>query len=180
MAEAAPEPELPPEPEPPKHSERYTWAMLLARIYDVLPLLCQRCGQAMGLVGFITESTEIRRILSHVGVLVRAPGLSPARAPPQGEFTGIGALEKRATFRTWTSTSAGSIPRSLGRGLPDAAGAEPVRFGRFVRWGSALARLARGRPRSPSTVLPGQIESGYTFDTVSPQRYAESACKASG
>ena len=76
----------PADPEPPSGPDRYRWAMLLARIYDVLLLICPRCGQAMRLVAFITDPVEIRRILSHVGESTRPPVLSPARAPPQSEF----------------------------------------------------------------------------------------------
>jgi len=76
-----------PEPAPPSHPERYIWAMLLARIYDVLPLVCPGCGQAMRLVAFITEPGPLRRILAHMGEPVRPPPLSPSRAPPQGEFS---------------------------------------------------------------------------------------------
>ncbi len=74
------------EPEAPNNPERYRWVMLLARIYDVLPLLCPRCGHAMRLVAFITDPVEIRRVLAHVGEPTRPPALSPARAPPQGEL----------------------------------------------------------------------------------------------
>ena len=74
------------DPEPPNGPEGYRWAMLLARIYDVLPLICPRCGQAMRLVAFIMDPIEIRRILTHVGEPVRPLVLSPARAPPQGEL----------------------------------------------------------------------------------------------
>ena len=74
------------DPPPARHPERYAWAMLLARIYDLLPLICPRCGQAMRLVAFITEPAQMRRILAHMGEPVRAPALSPSRAPPQGEF----------------------------------------------------------------------------------------------
>jgi hypothetical protein len=62
---------------------RYAWAMLLARIYDVLPLVCPRCGQAMKILAFVTEASQVRRILAHVGEPVMPPPLAPSRAPPQ-------------------------------------------------------------------------------------------------
>jgi hypothetical protein len=62
------------------------WALLLARIYDVLPLVCPRCGQAMKILAFVTESASVRRILEHAGEAVRPPPLAPSRAPPQGEL----------------------------------------------------------------------------------------------
>ena len=35
---------------------RYLWAMLLARIYEALPLTCPRCRADMRIVAFITEA----------------------------------------------------------------------------------------------------------------------------
>jgi len=35
------------EPPPSPRMLRYAWALLLARIYEVLPLVCPRCGGAM-------------------------------------------------------------------------------------------------------------------------------------
>ena len=42
------------------------WAKLIARIYEVNPLVCQ-CGKEIKIVAFVTHSAEIRRILSRVG-----------------------------------------------------------------------------------------------------------------
>jgi len=38
-----------------RQAARYVWALLLARIYEVLPLLCPTCGGAMRIIAFITE-----------------------------------------------------------------------------------------------------------------------------
>ena len=49
---------MPPTPEsaPPKRSPaHYLWAVLIARIYEVFPLLCPKCGGQMRLISFITE-----------------------------------------------------------------------------------------------------------------------------
>lgn len=50
----------PPSPAAPQaiRAERYTWAMLLARIYDCLPLACPSCGHAMKIVAFVTEGVR--------------------------------------------------------------------------------------------------------------------------
>ena len=37
----------PDEKKKPKKRKSYTWAMLLARIYEVSPLLCPRCNHPM-------------------------------------------------------------------------------------------------------------------------------------
>jgi hypothetical protein len=76
---------IPPTPEPatPKRSKaHYLWAVLIARIYEVFPLLCPMCGGQMRLIAFITEGTQIRKILDHIGVDSEPPHISPARGPP--------------------------------------------------------------------------------------------------
>ena len=67
-------------------AERYGWAMLLARIHAVLPLVCPRCGHAMRILAFVTEAAAVRRILAHVGEAMNLPAILPSRAPPWGEF----------------------------------------------------------------------------------------------
>ncbi len=61
------------------------WAALIARIYEVFPLLCPICGGQMRIIAFITHSIEIRQILDHIGVDSEPPRLSPARGPPLWE-----------------------------------------------------------------------------------------------
>ena len=71
-----------PEPAPPKRSKaHYHWAVLIARIYEVFPLLCPKCGGQMRLIAFITGGVQIRRILDHIGVDSEPPHISPARGP---------------------------------------------------------------------------------------------------
>jgi hypothetical protein len=75
-----------PEPVPPKRSPaHYLWAVLIARIYEVFPLLCPMCGGQMRLIAFIAEGAQIRRILNHIGVDSEPPHISPARGPPLWE-----------------------------------------------------------------------------------------------
>ncbi len=74
---------LAPEPAPPKRAPaHYLWAVLIARIYEVFPLLCPLCGGQMRLIAFITEGTQARRILEHIGVDSQPPHITPARGPP--------------------------------------------------------------------------------------------------
>jgi hypothetical protein len=63
-----------------------TWAMLMARIFEILPLVCTRCGAEMKIISFITEPEQIHRILSHVGINPDPPPPAPARDPPQGRL----------------------------------------------------------------------------------------------
>ena len=77
----------PSQPEPtqpalPKRSAHILWAVLIARIYEVLPLLCPLCGGQMRIIAFITYSADLRHILEHIGVETEPPRIAPARGPP--------------------------------------------------------------------------------------------------
>jgi hypothetical protein len=61
-------------------------AEALARIYDVLPLLCPACGGEMRIITFITLPSTVQDILLHLDLPHRPPRVSPARGPPQAEF----------------------------------------------------------------------------------------------
>ena len=54
------------------------WAALLARIYEVFPLVCPNCKGELRLIAFITERNTIRKILTH-SQATRPVG---SRAPP--------------------------------------------------------------------------------------------------
>jgi hypothetical protein len=61
-------------------------AMLLARIYEIFPLVCTRCGGEVEIVSFITEAPTVRAILTHIGEPSEAPPISPCRGPPEWEM----------------------------------------------------------------------------------------------
>jgi hypothetical protein len=70
-------------PVSPKRSPaHYLCAALIARIYEVFPLLCPICGGQMRIIAFITHSADIRQILDHIGVQAEPPCISPPRGPP--------------------------------------------------------------------------------------------------
>jgi hypothetical protein len=46
---------------------------LIARIYEVFPLVCPICGGPMRIIAFITYSADIRQILEHIGVDAEPP-----------------------------------------------------------------------------------------------------------
>jgi len=86
-APAPPEPTHPPEPQsrPSKRKASTAaslWAMLLARIYELHPLLCPNCGNDLRIIAFITTTDTIERILEHIGEPTTPPPIAPARAPP--------------------------------------------------------------------------------------------------
>jgi hypothetical protein len=73
-------------------SAHYLWAMLLARLFVALSLVCPRCGAEMRIVAFITETAPIGRILTHIGEPAEPPRISPARGPPAWEDPPIEAV----------------------------------------------------------------------------------------
>ena len=62
--------------------------MLIARIYEVFPLLCPLPGGQMRLIAFITHSADIRQILEHIGVAVDAD----AKLTQSADFLGPNAM----------------------------------------------------------------------------------------
>jgi hypothetical protein len=95
-----PDPELPlrspaspPEPEKPPRQSSDTatprpsrWAALLARIYEVFPLICPTCQAPLTFIAFLTEPEPITQILAHIGEPTSPPLTHPARGPPQTEL----------------------------------------------------------------------------------------------
>ena len=61
---------------------RYLWAILLARLFESLPLVCPHCGADMRIIAFVTEASPVQRILTHLGEPAQPPPLAPARGPP--------------------------------------------------------------------------------------------------
>ncbi len=67
-----------------RRAARTTWALLLARIDEVFPLVCPRCGGEMRIIAFITDA--VCEILAQLGKPTSAPRLVPARAAPFPEM----------------------------------------------------------------------------------------------
>ena len=73
----------PAEAEPKKPSYAASlWVMLIARIYEVLPLICLQCGGELKIVAFLTGADSIQHILNYIGEPVTPLRIEPARAPP--------------------------------------------------------------------------------------------------
>jgi len=45
---------------------RSAWARLLAKVYEVDPLRCTRCGSSMRVLAVITDPPQVLRILRHL------------------------------------------------------------------------------------------------------------------
>ena len=57
---------------------KQAWARLLAKVYEVDPLVCPKCGSKMKVIAVIQETKEIRRILAHLVKIGRSPpGFDP-------------------------------------------------------------------------------------------------------
>ena len=55
------------------------WARLLAKAYEIDPLVCPRCGWEMKIIAVIQDPVDIRDILAHLVKAGRAPpGFDPA------------------------------------------------------------------------------------------------------
>jgi hypothetical protein len=73
--------ECPAAAEPPRKRCSPSWARLIAKVYQVDPLLCTRCGQRMSIVAFLTDAFAIRKILDHLGLSTP----EAEKPPPQRE-----------------------------------------------------------------------------------------------
>ena len=71
-----------------RQAAHHVRALLLARMYEVPPLLRAQRGGAMKIIAFITEAVVIREILGHLGEPKSPPRLMPARGPPLWEMPG--------------------------------------------------------------------------------------------
>ncbi len=61
--------------------------MLLARLFESLPLGCPNCGVDMRIIAFIPEAAPIEHILTHIGEPPHPPAIAPARGPPAWDDT---------------------------------------------------------------------------------------------
>ena len=79
-----------PAPEPPRRfPAHYLWAVLIARIYEVFPLVRPMCGGNVLLIAFITVGAQTRNALKHIGVPAQASRIAPARGPPLWDDCGV-------------------------------------------------------------------------------------------
>jgi hypothetical protein len=65
----------------PRSPARYLWAILLARLYEIFPLICPLCGGQMRIIAFITDGPVIRHILDSIGEPSGPPPIAAARGP---------------------------------------------------------------------------------------------------
>ena len=44
------------------------WARLIAKVYDVDPLTCRKCGGKLKIVAYLHDQRAVRKILDHLGL----------------------------------------------------------------------------------------------------------------
>ena len=60
-------------------ARKRAWARLLAKVYEIDPLVCPKCGSKTKVTTVIQDPVEIRDILAHLVKTGRAPpGFDPA------------------------------------------------------------------------------------------------------
>jgi hypothetical protein len=69
-----------PTPTPTRRAANKRWRELIYRVYEVDPLICERCGSEMKVLAFITEHEVIKRILDHRDEFTQ-PRAPPTRTP---------------------------------------------------------------------------------------------------
>lgn len=52
---------------------KHAWARLLAKVYEVDPFVCPKCGAEMKVIAIIEDPDEIKRILRHPVKIGRPP-----------------------------------------------------------------------------------------------------------
>ena len=63
----------------------YTWAKLMARVFEMDVLECTFCGGRMRILAAIHPPETTRRILEHLHLPTRAPPVKPAIAEPDDD-----------------------------------------------------------------------------------------------
>ena len=83
---------------------------MIARIYEVFPLICPNCGGQMRIIAFITFCADIHKILEHIGVEPEAPRITPARGPTLWDECGAQAADDGVAAEPDWDTSNQSPP----------------------------------------------------------------------
>lgn len=61
-------------------ARKRAWARLMAKVYEVDPIVCPKCGTKMKVIAVIEDPDELKRILRHLEKMGRSPpGFDPDR-----------------------------------------------------------------------------------------------------
>ena len=67
---------------------RYSWAVLLQRVYEIDIFVCPSCRGRRRLLAAIHDPDSIRRVLDAMGLSSEVPKVAPARGPPGENWWG--------------------------------------------------------------------------------------------
>ena len=70
----------------PSKASLFRWTMLMAWIFEILPLSCPKCNHPMRIISFIQDGHSIRKILNHINESTEPPVIAPARGPPEFDY----------------------------------------------------------------------------------------------
>ena len=90
--------------EPPRRRSSPTRARLIAKIYQVDPLVCTRCGRKMQMIAFLTDQLSIRKPYFRIAINARWPSarcmssVSPSTAQVTADSSA--ARNSRSCFMT--------------------------------------------------------------------------------
>jgi hypothetical protein len=104
-----------------------SWARLIAKVYQMDPLVCTRCGQRMSIVAFVTDFFAIRRILDHLGLSPQPQDKPPPirevlRVPSTGDACRRGWLRKQTPMNKLSTGDSDAVRARV------AAGEDVVSF----------------------------------------------------
>ncbi|MCQ1550681.1 MAG: transposase, partial [Candidatus Accumulibacter phosphatis] len=136
-----------------RRAARCAWALLLARIDEVFPLVCPRCGGERRIIAFIIEASAVRNILTHLGEPTSPPRLMRARAPPLWEMQGA-------------TTGEDDPPGSIGAGVRIRSAHRLVGAGLKVQ----SANAQRSKPKQDE--LPSPVVGRLVLVAIRPARPA--------
>lgn len=88
----------------------YLWAVLIARIFEVFPLLCSNCVGQMRLIALLLRARRSGRYWITSGSTRSPPHLSPARGPPLCEDCGDAQMDDGAQIEPDWDQAAQAAP----------------------------------------------------------------------
>ncbi len=70
----------------PSSPSRASWARLIRKVFEVDPLLCNKCGAEMKIIAVITEHAVVDKIIRHIQKKATEEPTVPRAPPPTGNI----------------------------------------------------------------------------------------------
>lgn len=169
----SPEPDSPPRPASPS---RIRWAQLLARIYDVLPLLCPACGSEMRVLAFLPILPSSLPFCCTSNCLTYRPPSRPLGVPRSATSSSIRRPSSTPSRRSPSLSSSSTSPCPTNSTPEFGAHSRhgPLRLSPPVPtcwWPIPVSRTPR-RPYGPSP--PAPPHRSFTSPPADPPSYLAS------